>query len=57
MNWSEQSFIVYLKAVDETLDAYYGMSSDQDELEFIKQAHEDNIPPDTIALCLRAKSS
>lgn len=49
------SFIEYLNAVDETLEAYYGVVSDQDELEFIKQAYEENVPPDTTALRLRAK--
>lgn len=48
-------FIEYLNAVDETLEAYYGVKSDQDELEFIKQAHEENVPPDTAALRLKAK--
>lgn len=46
--------INYLNAVDETLEAYYGTSSDQDELEFIAQAHEENIPSDTTALRLMA---
>jgi hypothetical protein len=55
MNWSSQTFIRYLNAVDETLEAYYGVLSDQDDLEFIKQAHEENVPPDTAALRLRAK--
>ena len=50
-----QSFITYLNAVDETLEAYYSTVSDQDELEFIRQAYEENIPPDTVALRLRAK--
>lgn len=47
-------FIEYLNAVDETLEAYYGIVSDQDELEFIKQSHEENVPPDTTALRLKA---
>ena len=51
-----QSFIPYLNAVDETLEAFYGVMSDLDELEFIKQAHEDNVPPDTTALRLKAKN-
>jgi hypothetical protein len=54
MNWSEVPFIEYLKAVDDTLEAFYGSGSDQDEFEQIKQAHEQNIPPETIALRLRA---
>ena len=54
MNWSEQPFIAYLKALDDTLEAFYGAASDQDELESIKQAHEENVPPETIALRLRA---
>jgi hypothetical protein len=57
MNWSDQTFIRYLSAVDDTLEAYYGVLSDQDDLKFIKQAHEDNVPPDTAALRLRAKGS
>ena len=55
MNWSEQTFISYLKAVDDTLEAFYGTASDQDEFEQIKQAHEQSIPPETMALRLRAK--
>lgn len=55
MIWSEQPFIAYLKAVDDTLEAFYGTASDQDELEFIKQAHEENVPPETAALRLRSK--
>jgi hypothetical protein len=54
MNWSEQSFTSYLNAVDETLEAYYGVTSDQDELEFIADAHAQNISPDTTALQLIA---
>ncbi|MCF7848540.1 MAG: hypothetical protein K9M45_06790 [Kiritimatiellales bacterium] len=53
MTWSELPFIKYVNAVDETLDAYYGVTSDQDELEFIAQAHAENWPPDTTALRLR----
>ena len=48
-------FINYLNAVDETLEAYYGTTSDQDELEFIAQAREENVPPDTTALRLMAQ--
>ena len=55
MNRLEQSFIHYLNAVDDTLEAYYGVKSDEDELEFIAQAHCDNIPPDTAALRLMAE--
>ncbi len=55
MNGPESSFINYLYAVDETLEAYYGVQSDQDELEFIAQAHSENLPPDTAALRLIAK--
>jgi hypothetical protein len=55
MNWSARPFIEYLNTVDETLVAYYGVTSDQDELEFIKQAHEKNVPPDTTALRLKAR--
>ena len=51
-NWTELPFIKYLNAVDETLEAYYGITSDQDELKFIAQSHEENVPPDTTALRL-----
>ncbi len=54
MNWSEQSFIAYLNAVDETLEAYYGVRSDQDELESLAQTHSENVSPDTAALRLMA---
>lgn len=57
MNWSEQPFIAYLKAVDDTLDAFYGKASDQDEFEAIAEAHQQNIPPETEALRLRAQDS
>jgi hypothetical protein len=55
MNWSEIPFIEYLKAVDDTLEAFYGNASDQDEFEAIAVAHQQNVPPETIALRLRAR--
>lgn len=55
MNWSEQSFITYLKAVDDTLDAFYGKTSDADEFMVIADAHQQNVPPETAALRLRAR--
>ncbi len=55
MNWSEAPFIEYLKAVDDTLEAFYGKPSDQDEFNAIADAHQQNIPPETIALRLRAQ--
>jgi len=55
MSWSEASFIQYLKAVDDTLEAFYGQASDQDELETIADAHQQNVPPETTALRLRVK--
>jgi hypothetical protein len=41
MNWSGQSFVAYLKAVDDTLEAFYGAASDLDELETIAERGED----------------
>ena len=55
MNWAELPFIKYLNAVDDTLEAYYGVTSDQDELEYIARAREQNWPPDTTAFRLKAK--
>ena len=43
MNWSEQSFTAYLKAVDDTLEAFYDVASDQDELEAIADAHQSEL--------------
>lgn len=54
MNWAEWPFIEYLSAVDDTLEAYYGVKSDQDELETIARAHQQNCPPDTTAFRLKA---
>mgnify|MGYP006902110497 CR=1 FL=1 len=54
MNWPESPFIEYLKAVDDTLEVFYGKASDQDELEGIAEAHQRNIPPETAALRLRS---
>ncbi len=56
MIWSEVPFIEYLKAVDDTLDAFYGKTSDPEEFEAIADAHQQNIPPETCALRLRAQS-
>ena len=56
MNWSEISFIEYLKAVDDTLEAFYGCTSDPVEFEAVADAHQQNIPPETTALRLRAGS-
>jgi len=53
-NWTKLPFIEYLNAVDETLEVYYGTTSDQDELKFIAQSQEENCPPDTAALRLSA---
>lgn len=55
MDWAELPFIEYLNAVDDTLEAYYGFTSDQDELECIAHAQEQNWPPDTTALRLKVK--
>ena len=55
MNWSEQSFIAYLKAVDDTLEAFYGKKSQPEEFEAIADAHQQNVSPETVALRLRAK--
>ena len=40
MNWAEMSFIEYLNAVDDTLEAYYGFTSDQNEFEYRAHAPE-----------------
>jgi len=53
MNWSEVPFIQYLKAVDDTLDAFYGQASGAEEFEAVAEAHQQNIPPETVALRLR----
>ncbi|WP_372846763.1 hypothetical protein [Pontiella sp.] len=53
MNWSEQPFVAYLKAVDDTLDAFYGSASDPDDFETLADAHQRNVPPETAALRLR----
>ena len=52
MNWSEVSFIEYLKAVDDTLEAFYERTSIPEEFEAIAEAHQQNIPPETLALRL-----
>jgi hypothetical protein len=54
MNWSEQPFIAYLKAVDDTLDAFYGRTSDPDDFDSLAEAHQQNVPPETAALRLQA---
>lgn len=54
MKWAEIPFIEYLNAVDDTLEAYYGITSDQDELAEIACAQEENCPPDTTAFRLKA---
>jgi len=53
MNWSEVPFIQYLKAVADTLDAFYGQASGAEEFEAVAEAHQQNIPPETVALRLR----
>lgn len=35
MNWFEQTFIAYLKAADDTLEVFYGKTSDPENFEFI----------------------
>lgn len=55
MNWSEVPFIEYLKAVDDTLEAFYGRTSDPAEFEAIADAHQQNVPPETTALLLRTQ--
>lgn len=53
MNWPEVPFIEYLKAVDDMLEAFYGKTTEPDEFEALADAHQQNIPPETIALRLR----
>jgi len=53
MKWSDIHFIEYLNAVDAALQTTYGAASDLGELESISMAHQENVPPDTIALRLR----
>ncbi len=54
MNWSDFHFIEYLNAVDAALETGYGAASDLGELETISMAHQENVPPEKIALRLRA---
>jgi len=54
MNWSEIHFIEYLSAVDAALETTYGAASELDELESISMAHQENVPPEKIAVRLRA---
>jgi hypothetical protein len=53
MNWSKMHFIEYLQAVDDSLATVYGSGSDMGELESISMAHQENVPPETIARRLR----
>jgi hypothetical protein len=53
MNWSKMHFIEYLKAVDDSLSSVDGSGSDMGELESISMAHQENVPPETIARRLR----
>jgi hypothetical protein len=57
MNGSEQTIMRYIYAVDEIMEAYYGVTSDQDELEFIAVAHADNLPAEITAFRLIALRS
>jgi hypothetical protein len=57
MNGSEQTIMRYIYAVDEIMEAYYGVRSDQDELEFIASAHADNLSVEVTAFRLVALRS
>ena len=55
MTWPEQTIMRYIYAVDEIMEAYYGVTSDQDELEFIASAHADNLSAEVTAFRLIAR--
>ena len=55
MSGSEQTISCYIAAVDEVMEAYYGVRSDQDELEFIAAAHADNLSAEVTAFRLIAQ--
>jgi hypothetical protein len=57
MTWSEQTITRYIDAVDDIMEAYYGVRSDQDELEFIAAAHAERVAAEVTAFRLIALRS
>ena len=57
MSGSEQTLSSYIHAVDEVMEAYYGVRSDQDELEAIAAAQAENLSAEITAFRLIAQRS
>jgi len=55
MNWQERPFIEYMNAVDNLIEARYGITSDDTSIDMIASAHENGEAPEEIVEQLAEK--